>query len=122
MKAALLISHGSRSDQTAREVRALAECLEQKSQAQGIALVSHAFLDVCPPDISSAVADCVQAGADEVIVLLHFLNSGNHVLKDIPKIIEQSKRLYPDVIFKMTPPVGLHEKMADLFLDMLNIT
>lgn len=120
MKAALLISHGSRSDQAAEEVSVLAGQLEQKLKSRGVAFVRYAFLDVRQPDIAAAVESCAASGAKEIIIFLHFLNSGNHVLKDIPEIIDQAKRHYPDIVFKMTPPVGLHHQISDLFLDILN--
>ncbi len=54
-----------------------------------------------------------------MFILLNFLNSGKHVDDDIPSIIEGLKELYPDVEVKLSIPIGQHEGIIDLFMDLL---
>ena len=95
---------------------ALTDVLKKKS---GIPIMAFAFLEIETPDIPTGLDHCVEQGAQEVIVLLNFLNSGRHVNQDIPAIVEQAKIKYPNVRFSISQPVGQHEKIAELFTDLI---
>jgi sirohydrochlorin ferrochelatase len=116
MKAILLISHGSKNKESRSEVIALASELKVKSQCS---IVEYAFLDVEYPRIPEGVESCVKQGADQIKILLNFLNSGNHVQVDIPNILEEEEKKYTGVKFDLQGPIGQHPKLADLFLDQL---
>jgi len=117
MKAVLVISHGSRSPKTKQEVRALVETLKEKS---AVDIIEYAFLELESPSIPEGIDLCVNQGADDVIILLNFLNSGRHVDEDIPGIIRASKEKHPKVKMRVTEPVGQHVGIAELFLDIIN--
>ena len=116
MKAVLLVSHGSRSRKSHDEVVQLADWLKQHSDFE---IVQHAFLDVDQPTIPEAIKLCADQGARQVIVLLNFLNSGNHVLKAIPALIEQARQKYPTLSFQMTPHIGASRGFPQLFGNLL---
>ena len=116
MKAAILIGHGSRSERSNLEMRRIAEDLRQRS---GFPILEHAFLEVAEPDISAAIDQCVKRGADEIVILQHFLNSGDHVLKDIPFLLDKARKRFPRVKFRVMPIIGSHPKIADLYLDLI---
>lgn len=117
MKALLLISHGSKSAKATDEVVCLARTLKAK-MSSNYGIVEHAFLDVEKPSIPEGIEACVRRGAAEIIVLPHFLVSGNHVLKDIPAHIESAKAKYPAVRFFVAPFLGSHEAIADLLIHL----
>lgn len=116
MKAVLFISHGSRLPQTEDEVRAFVGRLKKRSH---VPIFEYAYLEIAHPNIPEGIDICVQRGAREIIVLLNFLNTGKHVEKDIPHIIQKAQKKHPDVVFHITAPVGQHARIADLFLDMI---
>lgn len=116
MKAALLISHGSRSRQARLEVEALAARLKNES---GWPAVGIAFLDVEEPTIPQGVEALARQGATEITALLNFLNSGNHVLNDIPAILDQARAAHPQLSIRLTPPIGAHPRIPELFLEVL---
>ena len=116
MKAVLFISHGSRLPQTKEEVRAFVGRLKKRSR---VPIFEYAYLEITHPSIPEGIDICVKRGALEIIVLLNFLNTGKHVEKDIPRIIQKAREKYPDVVFHITDPVGQHARMTDLFLDMI---
>ena len=116
MKAVLLVSHGSHSSKTKEEVVSLVEVLKQKT---GIKILEFAFLEIETPAIPAGLDICVQKGATQVIVLLNFLNSGRHVNKDIPAIVQEAQNKYPKVKFSISQPIGQHSKIADLFVDLI---
>ena len=117
MKSVLLISHGSRSPKTKKEVSKLVNTLRKKSE---IMILEYAFLEIESPLIPQGIETCVKKGADEVIVLLNFLNPGRHVDVDIPRIIARAQKQYPKVKFHITKPVGQHEAIVNLFLEMIS--
>ena len=116
MKAVLLISHGSHSKKTKREVALLVKQLRRESK---IRIFVYAFLEIERPSIPDGIDLCVQKGATEVVVLLNFLNAGKHVDQDIPRIIREAAQEYPGVHFRVTVPVGQHPKIKNLFLDLI---
>jgi len=117
MKAILLVSHGSRSSTTKEEVAALVETLRKRVKAD---IFEFAFLELESPSIPEGIDMCAAKGADQIIVLLNFLNSGRHVDTDIPAIVHEAKNKYPRVRFFITTPVGQHAQIADLFADLIH--
>jgi sirohydrochlorin ferrochelatase len=116
MKAVLLISHGSRSPETKKEVADLADRLQSRRAAE---IIEFAFLELESPSIPEGIDICVTKGADKIIILLNFLNSGRHVDSDIPEIVAKARLKHPQITISITKPVGQHPKIEDLFLDLL---
>jgi len=116
MKAILLITHGSRSPKSREEIAELTDTLKKRS---GLPVVEYCFLDVDKPTIPEGIEVCIAKGAKHITVLLNFLNSGNHVLRDIPALVDEAKKKHPQVSFMITEPIGQHPKIADLFLDLI---
>ena len=116
MKAALLISHGSHSSELKQEIVDLIA----KMQIQiNIPIFEYAFLEIERPTIQEGIDSCVKKGANDIMILLNFLNSGKHVDEDIPRIVQNAKRKYPHVKFTLSRPIGQHDHIADLFADLL---
>lgn len=117
MKAVLLVSHGSHSKKTKEEVASLVKELKKDNPA---AILEYAFLEIESPSIPEGIDICVQKGATEVLVLLNFLNAGKHVDGDIPRLVKEAAKKYPDVYFHITRPVGQHPGIKNLFQDLIN--
>ena len=65
---------------------------------------------------------CADDGATSIIVLPYFLNSGRHVVEDIPNIVEQTRPDYPDVDIKVAQHLGASDLMMDLLISSANTT
>lgn len=117
MKAILLVSHGSRSPRSRQENIELTELLKKKS---GAAIAGHAFLEADTPSIPEGIDRCAAQGAREIVILLNFLNSGKHVLSDIPALVEEARKRHPGIQIRVTPPIGTHPRIGDLFLEWIN--
>lgn len=117
MKAALIISHGSRFEKTKEEVLNLADKIQKRVS---IDFVECAFLEIESPSIPDGIARCVLKGAREIIILLNFLNAGRHVDCDIPRIVDNARNKHPDVILVLTKPIGQNEEIPDLFAKILS--
>ena len=117
MKAVLLVSHGSRSPKTKEEISDLVDILRQRMPG---GIVEFAFLEIETPSIPEGIDRCVSQGAATVVLALNFLNAGQHVDKDIPAIVQESKRKYPQINFIMTRLLGQHPQIPNLFIDLIN--
>ena len=117
MKAVLLVSHGSRSIQTKREVRQLLSRLKPVINTD---ILKYAFLEIERPSIPEAIDQCVKKGAQEIIILLNFLNAGRHVDEDIPEIIRKARQKHKNVQIISTIPVGQHPRIVHLFAHLVN--
>lgn len=115
MKALLIVAHGSRRQASNQEVIALADQL-RNSQQTDFDLVEAAFLELADPSIPEGIAQCVSQGANEVIVFPYFLNSGRHVIEDIPGILDQVRPHYPEVCIVRSQHIGASPAMQQLVL------
>ena len=121
MKALLLIAHGSRRKQSNDEVVVLADRLKQNCSGQ-YNIIHAGFLELAEPLIPDGIKKCVDDGATSIIVLPYFLNSGRHVVEDIPNIVEQTRPDYPDINIKVAQHLGASELMMDLLISSANST
>ena len=82
--------------------------------------VKVAYLQFAEPGIMDTIREAVNNGAKKIILHPFFLSSGMHVTKDIPGMIEEARRLYPDVTFIYTEPLGIHEKLAHIVMERIS--
>ncbi len=121
MKALLLIAHGSRREQSNEEVVILADRLRHKCSEQ-YSIINASFLELAEPLIPDGIKKCIDDGATSIIVIPYFLNSGRHVIEDIPNIVNETKQHYPDVEIKIAPHLGASPLMVDLLIASANET
>lgn len=115
MKAILLVAHGSRRKQSNDEVISLADKLGKNCHQQ-YDIVNAAFLELAEVLIPDGIKQCVNDGAASIIVLPYFLNSGRHVVEDIPAIVSKTADHYPDIDIKIAPHLGASKLMMDLLI------
>lgn len=115
-KAVLLIAHGSRRDEANQDLVKLAEMLRARS---GFAVVEYAYLELAEPAIPAGADRCVQAGADEVLMLPYFLSAGVHVQNDLEAFRSEFAQMYPETRFRLCAHLGLHPLMLEIVLDRL---
>ena len=116
MHAILIVSHGSHSPKTKFEVQSLVDSLKMRKAAD---LIELAFLEIEKPSIPDGIDSLATQGAQSIRILLNFLNSGRHVNVDIPEIVKNAQRKYPAVKFSISPPVGQHPRIVELFADLI---
>ena len=111
MKAIVLFGHGSRDPQWREPMEAVAQRIRARvAQLQ----VRCAFLELEAPDLATAVADVVGAGADSVRVVPMFLGAGRHAREDLPRLVEACRRAHPTVQFELAQAVGENPRVLDL--------
>jgi len=111
MRAIVLFGHGSRDPQWREPMEAVARRIQARvAQVQ----VRCAFLELDSPDLPTAVADLVQAGADAIRVVPMFLGAGRHAREDLPRLIEACRHAHPIVQFELAAAVGESPRVLDL--------
>ena len=80
----------------------LSSLMERDPQA----LVASAYLELCEPDMPTAVADLVARGATAVRVLPLFFGMGKHAREDLPEIMKDLAERHPDVRLEQLPTAG----------------
>lgn len=118
MKALLIVAHGSRRKESNDEVRRLAKRVDENS-GPAFDIVSSAFLEISSPQIDSAVADLVEAGATTIKVFPYFLAAGTHVVNDIPRLIKEAEENYAAVHFEILPHLGALQGISTLILNQI---
>lgn len=115
MKALLLIAHGSRSEKSNEEVRNITEKLQEYCKGE-YDLIYPAFLELAIPLIPDGIRSCVVNGATSITILPYFLNSGRHVLEDIPNIVNEIKLQHKDIPITLASHLGASEGMMDILI------
>lgn len=113
-KAILIIDHGSKRG----EANEMLDCVSNLVQAMagGDVVVRYAHMELASPSIAEGFAECVKAGATEVVAFPYMLSPGKHSTSDIPRMVAAAAKPHPDVRFSVTPAFGVHEKLAELIL------
>ena len=116
MKALLLVAHGSRRKQSNDEVVLLADKLRNNCSQQ-YKVVNSAFLELAEVLIPDGIKQCVDEGASSIVILPYFLNSGRHVVEDIPNIVNDCKVNYPEITISIASHLGASGLMMELLID-----
>ncbi|HIA14268.1 MAG TPA: hypothetical protein EYN18_07530 [Nitrospirales bacterium] len=113
MKALVMIAHGSRREEANAEFIAL---VGQVKTAVGSKcdFVEHCFLEIASPSLTEAIEHMIENGATYISIFPYFLNSGNHVLRDLPEIVDRLTRQYPDCTITLLPYFGTFKGIAEL--------
>ena len=121
MKALIILAHGSRRQESNKEIITLAK--EVKIIAGNeYKIIEPAYLEIVDPTLLQSIDQVVEAGISDITVLPYFLNSGNHVKRDIPAMIETATYKYPECRFKISAFIGKFEGMPDLILKQARLS
>jgi len=119
MKGILIVDHGSRKREANDMLRCMSNLLQ--TMAGPDVVVRYAHMEIADPDIAHGLADCVSGGATDVVVFPYMLSPGRHSTTDIPRMVSEAARTFPQVTFSVTPAFGVHEKLAELILDRAGV-
>jgi sirohydrochlorin ferrochelatase len=112
MRSILIIDHGSVRAEANHMLSCVANLLQQMVGSDVI--VRYAHMELAEPSILQGFAECVRAGASEVIAFPYMLSPGKHVTRDIPRLVEEAAQAFPQVAYRVTDAFGVNEKLAEL--------
>jgi sirohydrochlorin ferrochelatase len=113
--AVVLIAHGSRVAEANEEVQRLAERLKAKLRREVIAC----FLELIHPNIPEGIDMALLKSPPEILVLPYFLTQGRHVQEDIPKILSEKAKAYPETHIKLLDYLGANPRLLDLLEELI---
>jgi sirohydrochlorin cobaltochelatase len=102
-RALILFAHGARAASWALPFQRLRELTAQQRPD---AAVSLAFLELMTPSLPDEVAALAARGVREVTIVPVFLGQGGHLLRDLPRLVDELHAAYPDIAFSTVPAVG----------------
>ena len=111
----MLVAHGSRRKESNDEVVVLTRKLGGLC-AEKFSVVHYGFLELADTLIPTGISRCIEDGATAITVLPYFLNSGRHVVEDIPNVINECRALYPDIAITIAPHVGASQGIFDVLI------
>ena len=119
MKGILIVDHGSQKREANEMLRSMADLIQ--TMAGPDVVVRYAHMELADPTIAAGFSSCVQGGATDVTVFPYMLSPGRHSTADIPRMVAEVARAFPNVNFNVTPAFGLHEKLAEVVLERAGI-
>ncbi len=114
--AIIIVDHGSRREASNNMLLAATQNFARQSE---FAIVEPAHMELAQPDIMTAFRNCVNRGAERVIVFPYFLSPGRHWNEDIPALVEAAAAPFPSVEWLVTAPFGLHPGMSAIINDRI---
>lgn len=119
MKALILIDHGSKVEQANNLLVQIVGLLNKK-QNTGFDFITYSHMELCNPTIEDAFYLAASKGATEIIVHPYFLAPGRHSKTDIPNMVKEAASKYPNIKYKITEPLGIHDKILEVILERAN--
>lgn len=113
----ILISHGSKRGSGNNGLFQVADMLRAMKRWD---IVEAAFLQLAEPGFPEVVKRTVESGVNRIVVMPLLLFKGNHVYKDIPEMIEEAKKTYPQVEFVYSSNIGADERIALIAADRIH--
>ncbi len=111
MLGVIVFAHGSRDPLWRLPVESVAQQIARSDPA---ATVSCAYLELCEPDMATAVRQMVEAGATRVRVLPLFFGMGKHAREDLPVLMKDLTEAHPQVRFEQLPAAGEDPRLTAL--------
>ena len=102
-RALILFAHGARAASWAAPFQRLRELTAR--QRPDVA-VSLAFLELMTPSLPEEAALLAARGVREITIVPIFLGQGGHLLRDLPRLVEELRAAHPEVSFSTVPAVG----------------
>jgi len=113
MKALVIIAHGSKKDSSNNEFLSMVNRIKQKDE-NSYDFIEAAFLELASPSIKITIKYLLKKAIKEIYLYPYFLNSGKHVLIDIPQIVDNLRKENEDIKFELFPYFG-----SSLYIDTI---
>lgn len=116
MNTLIILAHGSRREESNLEIKNLTNQVKDIAASE-YDIIECAYLELAAPNLLECIDSNISKGATKITIVPYFLNSGNHVKRDIPAMIQTATDKYPDCEFNVSLCIGMSEKMPSLILE-----
>ncbi|MEK7298708.1 MAG: CbiX/SirB N-terminal domain-containing protein [Candidatus Margulisiibacteriota bacterium] len=111
----ILIVHGSRDPRWCYPFESHTKSLQMDCGATSVKL---AYMEIARPTLLEAATAAVNEGATEVFVLPLFMAGGGHVDHDIPVLVDEVGKTFPELSVLMLPAIGEHPAVVRAIKDI----
>lgn len=118
-KGVIVLSHGSKLKKANASLDRTVRAIRQKT---GVNTIVPAYLQSFRPDLAQSIKNLIARGCQTLIIIPFFLFNGNHVTRDIPRLIKKEKTKYPKTKFIYTKNLGEDIRIADIVADIIEET
>ena len=101
--ALVLLAHGARDPEWSLPMQRVREAIRAQIPHQRVEL---AFLEFITPSLRSCVETLVLEGAERIVVVPMFIAQGRHIKRDVPLLLEELRKLHPQISFEQAGVVG----------------
>jgi len=109
--AVILIGHGSRVPASGNDMEKVADRLRDENC---YVVIETCYMSRMKPFFSETLKKVAESDADKIVVIPYFLHSGLHLVLDIPKMIQDNAKLFPDVNIVYGKHLGYDDAMVEL--------
>jgi precorrin isomerase len=109
--AIILIGHGSRVPGAAESMEKVSQALQASGRYPQVTTCNMSLMR---PHFVETFKRVVGQGAESILVLPYFLNEGVHIKCDIPNMMQDIGKDYPNVRLVMGMPLGFDRLLVDL--------
>ena len=107
----VLFAHGSRDPLWRAPIEAVRERIQSQNPAMA---VRCAYLELCAPDLPTAVQELIAQGATSITVVPMFLGTGKHAREDLPQLMQLMHAAHPQIKFSVQTAIGEDPRMTAL--------
>ncbi len=115
MKSLLIVAHGSRREESNREIEALAHAIEKMTDNR-FDSVAYAFIQFARPLFGEMIDTLAGKGAEKIVVFPLFIAAGSHVQNDIPEEIQKAKQRHPALDIRHTGHLGRLDAVKEVIM------
>ncbi len=115
-RAVLLVGHGSKVEGSSEAMNRVIDDLRNRLPST---FFLTALLELESPNIPDGIELCIKQGAEEVIVVPYFVQTGRHVVKDIPNIIHEAKIRHSSITISLAEYLGFDQRIVSLVEDRI---
>ena len=109
----IIVDHGSTRAES-NEMLEEISWLFSKRFGHKYDIVEPAHMELAEPSIGTAYFNCVQRGAERIVVAPFFLGPGKHWNYDIPRLTREAAANFPETKYHVAPTLGIDDLILDL--------
>lgn len=117
MKGLVLFGHGARDSRWREPFDELVNLWQQKYSDIPVKV---AFLEIMEPNLTSAIAELIKSGANQITVVPVFFGQGGHLRNDFPVILDNCRSEFPDIELNASSAVGEDTNVLLAIIDFAN--
>lgn len=115
----ILFAHGARNAEWAEPFEKIRD---QFSASHSEAPIVLAFLELMHPDLHEAIETLAQKSVTQITLIPLFLAQGGHLKRDLPKLVSEANKKYPDIVIKTTEAIGENDFILNAISTWVNRT